>query len=289
MTKKNLKKAADWKAVKKLAKGLAARRPGDTFLAIVLDGAIRVGRDAKNPIRGNLLGAACREALTHLLHVMAPDREVRACQWFVQAEDTETVTRAQRADYIARGGLSSTYVEKTLGLSRKEYVRPLNRAIALLNKLTHVKPDTVVDKHKPVVALAQDIFEAMGTLLDAADDCRKAVAEALREAIDEQVMDRMISETIAELDELSTHTFIDEIQVEDISVVEIGPEQIHLEVEGVVYVTLQYGSGSDVRRGDGATMDDSYPFEATVIVSSIDPEKFEEVREPRVDNRSFYE
>lgn len=287
--KKKTKRTADWKAVKGLAKGLAARRPGDAFLALVLKGAIRAGRDARNPIRGNLFAAACREALTHLLHVMAPEDEVRACQWFVQAEDTDTVTRAQRADYIARGGLAPKYVEDTLGLSRKEYVRPLNRAIALLNKLTHVKPDTVVDKDKAVLELARDILEAMHALLDAADDCRTAVADALREAVDEQVMDRMISETIAELDELSTHTFVDEIQIEDITVVEIGPAQIHMEVEGTVYVTLQYGSGSDVRNDIGATMDDSYPFEATVIVSSIDPDKFEEVREPRVDNRSFYE
>lgn len=70
---------------------------------------------------------------------------------------------------------------------------------------------------------------------------------------------------------------------------EIGPSEIHLEVEGTVYVTLQYGSASDMRNDIGASMGDDYPFEATVIVSSRDPKKFVQVREPRVDNSSFYE
>jgi hypothetical protein len=281
--------APTWAAIEDEVDALLARRPGDEFFAKVLTGALRVARDVENPIRGNLFASACREAVTHLLHTLAPEETVRSCHWFEQANGTTTVTRAQRADFIAHGGLMPSYVEATLRLSRDEYVKPLLEAMEDLNKHTHVKPETVLDDDEAIRWSAGATMDSISGLFDAAEECRSTVVHELRGAIDERVMDRILSETICELDELSTHTHVDETATEEIAIVEIGPYTIRFEVEGTVYVTLQYGSDSDMESGDGASMGDSYPFTAAVIADATNPAKFLEVLEPKVDNSSFFE
>lgn len=42
----------------------------------------------------------------------------------------------------------------------------------------------------------------------------------------------------------------------------IGPDVVNIRAEGTVYVGLQWGSNSDIRKGDGATMDRSFPVVA---------------------------
>lgn len=278
-----------WDVLKSQADRLRTRRPRDAFVDHVLTGAFRVACDDGNPIRGNLFAAASRELATHLLHSLAPDDKVRACRWFVQAKDTDTVTRAQRARYIAHGGLAPGYVEHALGFAVDDYVKPLTEAMRELNKRTHLKAETVMGDDHSIRWLAAGILNALEGLLDTADECRTSIITELREQIDQQVMDSMISEVIGELDVLSTHTQIEGHETEEIEVTDIGPEEVRFSVRGTVYVTLQYGSGSDFRRGDGASMSDSYPFAATVITRTADPTKFEKIFDLMADTSSFYE
>ena len=49
------------------------------------------------------------------------------------------------------------------------------------------------------------------------------------------------------------------------------PGEQETEAEGTVSVTLQFGSNSDLRRGDGAELDDSFPFECLFDVPLDDP------------------
>jgi hypothetical protein len=278
-----------WNVLESQADRLRARRPNDAFVDQVLTGAFRVAGDDGNPIRGNLFAAASRELATHLLHSLAPDDQVRACSWFVQAKDTDTVTRAQRARYIAHGGLAPDYVEKALGFAADDYVKPLTEAMQELNKRTHLTVDTVMADDGAIRWLAGGILDALEGLLDTADECRSSIIAELRGQIDQQIMDRMIGDVIGELDELSTHTQIEGHETEELEVADIGPDEIRFSVGGIVYVTLHYGSGSDFRRGDGASMSDNYPFEASVITRTADPAKFEEIFDLKVDTSSFYE
>lgn len=279
----------DWDAIEARAQRFRDRRPDDEFVDKLLAGGLRTARDADNPIRGNLFAAASRELTTHLLHELAPEDQVRACGWFVQAKDTRTVTRAQRAAFITHGGMTPDYVEKTLGLHADDYVKPLTEAMDELNKRTHLKANTILADDISIRWLAAEIFDAIEGLLYTAEECRSSVVLELRGQIDQQIMDRMIGEVIGELDELSTHTQIEGHDTEEIGVARIGPDEIRFGVAGTVYVTLQWGSGSDVRRGDGASMSDNYPFTATVITRAADPLKFEAVVDLTVDTSSFYE
>jgi hypothetical protein len=66
--------------------------------------------------------------------------------------------------------------------------------------------------------------------------------------------------TPEELDELSTHTTVDEITDIEINSLSVTDENVFVSGTGMVGVELTFGSDSDDRRGDGAGWADSYPF-----------------------------
>lgn len=96
----------------------------------------------------------------------------------------------------------------------------------------------------------------------------------------------------SELDSLSTHTSIDEvidIEIDEIAIRERG--DIFITGDGVVVVTLQWGSDSDERNGDGTKMGDSYPFRfsGTFRFGENGSLRLEELTELDIDTASYYE
>ena len=279
-----------WKRIKHLRREFSGRFPGDEFLLDLLKGVWRVARDKDNPIRGNLVASALREVVGHTLHSLAPDDEVRKCVWFEQAKDTKTVTRRQRANYIVHAGLPQDFVGETLKIDLEGYIEPLLEAINDLNKATHVRAETIVRKGKEVRYLIESVLAGLLDLLDAAADARNDLKHAIVDVMHHAVFDNLISETIQELDEISTHTCVDGHQIDDVDVVEMNADQVVYEVLGNVEVELQYGSNSDVRKDIGFRMDDSYPYRAIVISRAAKPM---DIRagdiDLKVDNSSFFE
>lgn len=283
-------KKSNWKPVNELRQKLTESFPGDEFLESLLEGAWLVARDKSNPIRGNLVASALREVFGHILHSLAPDAEVRKCTWFEQAKDTKTVTRRQKARFIVHAGLPTVFVEDDLKLVIADYVDPLLDAFDKLNKATHVRAETIVFKGKEVRQLLSVVLQGLLDLLDAATNARSDLEHMISETMHYAVFENLISETIQELDELSTHTMVDGHQIDTVEVVELNAEQVVYEVTGEVEVELQYGSNSDIRKDIGARIDDSYPYKATVFSRAATPMKISaEDIELRVDNSSFYE
>ncbi|MFL9840457.1 hypothetical protein ABS767_05725 [Sphingomonas sp. ST-64] len=279
-----------WREIEKASRALTARFPGDRFLKTVLRGCIKVGKQKSNPIRGNFVAAGLREAVNHIIHKLAPDDEVRGCVWFVPAEDTDTVTRKQRAIYIIKGGLPDEFVKEELQIEVAPDAKALSDMINGLNRSTHVRPNTILAEGAPVRRLFHNVLDAVDALLDAAEDSRSAVREAVASALHNRVFERLISETIQELDELSTHTTVDHHWIDAIEVEDINSETIRYEVAGTVAVELQFGSNSDVRADIGFRTTDSYPYEATVTCAVADPLGVDPGGiELKIDNSSFFE
>ena len=84
-------------------------------------------------------------------------------------------------------------------------------------------------------------------------------------------MDALLSETLLAVDEIATHHSVDEIYVDEVTVAAIGVDTITYVVTGSVEVTLQWGSNSDLRRGDGAETGQSFPFECEFRLPLDDP------------------
>ena len=115
----------DWHDIAKMQADLMELFPGDGFLKKLIKGVMRVARDKKNPIRGNLVASGLREVTSHILHSLAPDDAVRDCVWFVQAKDTKTVTRRQKAIYIVHAGLPECFVRDALKFEMTDFTKPL--------------------------------------------------------------------------------------------------------------------------------------------------------------------
>ncbi|MFL7906086.1 hypothetical protein ACJ41P_33570 [Azospirillum argentinense] len=274
----------------KLRRALQKRLPNDRFLKTVLTGCFRIGQDKENPLRGNFLASGLRELIGHVLHSLAPDKEVRACVWFVQAKDTPTVTRQQRASYIVRAGLPDNFVSNTIKIDVRKYSKPLIEVMDRLSKATHVRPDTILTKGTKIRQMVQDVLLGIDQLLQAAADSREAINKAVADVMHDAVFEKLISETIQELDELSTHTMVEGHQIEEVSVTNLDSVEISYRVTGEVEVELQYGSNSDVDNDIGFRQDDSYPYVVTVTCAVAKPM---EVRADdlnvAIDNRSFFE
>lgn len=274
----------------KLRRAVVRRMPADQFLRTVLKGCVRVGRDKGNPLRGNFVASGLREVIGHVLHNLAPDPEVRRCVWFEQATDTKTITRRQRANFIVQAGLPATFVKETLRLDIGDYVDPLLDAMDGLHKATHVRPDTIVSSGPRIRDMFHEVLVGIETLLDAADESRTAVQRAVATVMHKAVFENLISQTIQELDELSTHTTVEGHSIDDVEVTGMDAREISYRITGQVEVELQYGSNSDVRNDIGFRQTDSYPYTATVTCKvaepmAVDPDEID----LSVDNSSFYE
>ncbi|MDH6265399.1 hypothetical protein M2360_000780 [Rhizobium sp. SG_E_25_P2] len=282
-----------------LAEQLAAGLP-DEFSRTVLAGSLGVAWDSANPIRANLFAAGIREAVTYVLHFLAPDEAIKACGWYktyrekqkkigerTKIEFKDQPTRVHRMVYATQGGIPDKALEE-LGVDIGDAHKKLRFVVDELSKYTHVRPGTLIQGDDKVVVFMEDTLGAMIRFLTVVSDVRAAIVDAVSEHANCLAGDALTESVVQELDELSTHTMVEEVIADDIQIVEIGPDQVQLEVRGKVYVELNYGSGADFRRGDGASMRDKYPFSVKMIAAVTDLKPV--IAGPvRVDNSSFFE
>lgn len=247
--------------------------------------------DIPGPLRFNNFSYALRELLRHVLHRLATDEKVRECSWFKPDKNAKGgITRAHRATYAIQGGLSDAFVSKKLGIDIVTVRSDLLYAIDVLNKHTHIEPSTFAINKTDTRRLATECLETTQYFMEQIITCRSEVAAALADAIDQHLINHVVSETINSIDELATHHYIEDIYVGDIDVIDIGPQNIELKIDGTIECELQYGSGSDVRNGLGDVMSISFPLRANITVQMERPlGKVATVERFSVDTSSFYE
>lgn len=234
--------------------------------------------DIHNPLRLNNYSYAIRELTRHVLHRLSPDDNVVRCTWYKNETGKENgITRKQRAYYAVQGGLDDLYVEKTLGLKVKDIHKALIKAINRLSKFTHIEPKVFNLPVEAVEDLVSETTEALYGFLSTIKDCRNLVIDRLWEHIDSAVIDETLKETIIAIDELASHSYIDEVYTDKVEIIEIDHESITFYAEGSIGCELQWGSNSDLRRGDGAVLPQSFPFTCELISTVEDPEDVETV------------
>jgi hypothetical protein len=273
-----------------LVENLRTKLPND-FMKTLLDGSLRVVLDDNNKIRVNLFALGMREMVRHVLTDAAPDDEVRACSWFAPIPNPgpggSDIRRRDRMIYATQGGIPDN-VLKPLGINTQGMHDTLVRTIRQLNKYTHVEPSSLVKTSAEAIALVDEVLQAVIGFLDTVASFRASVTEAIADAVNDEALNTMTENVISALDELSTHTMVEETAVEMVTVEAITAADIKQKVTGAVYVELNYGSDSDARRGDGASLSDSYPF--TMLISGpVDDIHALHSGDVHVDTTSFYE
>lgn len=224
-------------------------------------------------LRFNNFAYALRELMRHLLHRLAPGNEVKACAWFKPDPTSKTgITRKHRIKYAIQGGLSDWYVEKELFVTDVDDVSDeLVKIISLLSEFTHIEEHTFNLDNSIVKNNAEQCLEATIRFIQLINETRSEVISALPDNIDKVLIERIINESVEDVMELSTHQFIEDIRSDEVSVENIGPKSLELRVFGSLDCELQYGSGSDMRRGDGAVINETFPIDALISVKFIAP------------------
>ncbi|HTU93941.1 MAG TPA: hypothetical protein VMF69_27930 [Gemmataceae bacterium] len=261
--------------------------PLDDFSRLVVHGALRVIADRQNPIRLHLFAAAIRELFGHTLHRLAPDDEVKACSWFSFEKGQNKPTRRQRAKYATQGGLGDRFISAA-GVDVEHLHDAAIDAVNELSNYTHVQEGSVVSDSAEIDAFVEKAFGALLGLFESFAECRSKIQEAIFSHVHEETISGALSETIQSLDEIATHHSVEYVWVDEVQVERITHDTVHFVVRGSVEAEMQWGSNSDVRRGDGAEMDLSFPFRATMWSFAEDITDFHDT-EVVVDTRSWWE
>lgn len=228
--------------------------------------------DCGNPLLFNNFAYAMRELVRHVMARLAPDEEVLACDWYRDETDRPNrISRRQRVYYAVQGGLADEYVADEIGLDVGDIHRQLRDSIDNLSKHTHIEEPTFGLGDVEVERFVGETIAAVVGLFETINECRHLLVEALIEHIDASVMEAAISETILSIDELASHHSIDAVYTEGAHIRKIDAYFVYFVAEGTVECGLQWGSNSDLRRGDGATLDQNFPFTCQLTSPVDDP------------------
>jgi hypothetical protein len=216
----------------------------------------RVGFDSEdNPLRLNNFAFAMRELGRIWLEHLAPKEQIRQCEWFVQNADlreTDGVTRAQLAKFAVQGPLHDDLVRDRVHIDVDTTVKEYTKLIDRLSSFGHdiEKSFNLLPEEAEREAMdALDTFDRLATLIT---ERHESLLSEAADAAKDTLEDELFGQVQSELDILSTHSTVQGVHLEGLTITSLDSKRILFEGDGSVDVRLQYGSDADVARDDGA-------------------------------------
>ena len=243
----------------------------DQFARCAIDGALHALSDRENPLRLNFFSTAMRILFEHMMDTSAPEDQVVKAPWFRVERSDGKPSRWQRVVFAIQGGLADEFVKDELKVDLPPLRTRLLDTVNELSKHVHGRENTIIRDRSAQHDVIDRTTGAMEAFADSLHACRYAVLQPIAETLDRAAVDALLSETLLAVDEIATHHSVDEIYVDEVTVAAIGVDTITYLVTGSVEVTLQWGSNSDLRRGDGAEAGHSFPFECEFRLPLDDP------------------
>jgi len=214
-----------------------------------------------SPLRFNNFAYAIRELTRHILARLAPDSEVLNSKWYKNETEKENgISRRQRIYYAIHGGLLPTYIQETLGIDIQTFHKKFRDIIDRLSKYTHVEKETFGLDENTTYLYTNQTIEALVDLFDFIDETKETVSDALRENIEIALINSIIEQTFSHIDILATHHSLENVYTETLKLLKINHKFIYFEVDGIVEYRMQWGSNSDVKKGDGMVFLENFPF-----------------------------
>ena len=244
------------------------------FETELFDAALKNLEDRANPLRFNNFSCSARETVRHVLKRLAPDEMVLRCPWYRNETGRPGgITRKQRTQFAVQGGLADSYVKESLGLDVERFHKVLSNAVDELSKYTHVEPPTIGTAEPQVESLTDQTVYAVAGVFETVAECRRRILERMETEIDAAAVDEVLSDSLVGIDELASHFSVEDVSVGSAKVTAIDDQCIHIEVKGSIDCILQFGSNSDIRRGDGAEIPQSFAFSCKLFCPIDDPEE----------------
>lgn len=267
-------------------------RLGTDFERDIFDACLLSLNQVGNSLRLNNFATGLRELSRIVLAGLAPDQRVQNCVWYQPTTNQNgqvVITRAQRISYAVQGGLDDSFVRNTLGIDIDQMRKTFGKVVDQLSKFTHIGPATFGVSGAALDKVTQESLEAFLALFEKVSECRAEVESAVEDQVRQALHDELLRTAVSELDELATHYQVEDTGVDTISIKVLDDEQIVFHVTGTVDCQFQYGSGSDVKNGDGVITYDSYPLTCDFVSDIKKPlEVTAKSSTLAVDNTSFY-
>lgn len=233
-----------------------------------------------------------RELTRELFHTLAPDEEVKNCEWYEKetSEGTSDITRVQRMIYAIKGGLSNEFIENELEIDFEKQIIKFKKVISILNKYTHINEKVYYREEKTGYEMVKNTLVALDHFLATIEHTRIMIISELETNIYDSVSSALSEDVINEIDILATHYWVEGVWVNDIDITHITSRYIDVDVTGSVDIHHQYGSDGDFRRGNGVRNESSYPLYLTIKLDIDDPLEVKiNPDDITVDNSSFFE
>lgn len=242
--------------------------------------------DTESKLRVNNFSYAVRELVRNIMSRLASDEDIRNCEWWLQEryskqQDREKnksehgIYRAERMRYSIQGGLDNAYVAEELGIDINEDIKRLKSAIDEMSKYTHIQENTFALDIDEQDTLVTEITTSLLNFLVMIDEFRGELFSRLEEKIFDATADHEMYQTILSLDAISGHYTTEGLGVDSQKISHIDSTFIYVTVQGTIDTTLQWGSNSDLRRGDGAVLEQNFPFSCEIQFLCSNPEEYE--------------
>ena len=231
-----------------------------------------------------------RELLKHVLARKAPEDKVVKCVWFrPDANNNGHPTRRQQLKYCMQAGLQDNLLSDEIKDDINELINQYNEHITDLNGYTHISEATYGENPQESYRKLKSVISTFNEAMEIIEQGKSEVLAYVPDRPGEFVEREITSEIPQALDELSSHTFIEEVQLDGFEVDSIDHEFVYITGNSTAYVTLNYGSNSDRKRGDGHLMSDNFPVSFKCKAKANNPKRAFVIRESiSVSNSSWY-
>lgn len=257
----------------------------------LFEASLHTLKDNDSKLRFNNFAYSIRELSRHFLHRLAPDKNVQTCCWYKKETENGLPTRAQRIKYAIQGGIPDDIIDN-LGIDTNGFqqsVKAIKQSIDLLSRYTHINADVFNMKNEEVEQKSIEILSDFELFVESIKACRIQLIKLLEGKLEEEAVNSVIFSSFENIDSLAPHYSLDEVYVDMYSVIEINEDEIVVEVQGEIGVTLQWGSNSERSNGDGHDIEESFPFGTKIryLIGEDFPEDNPEVDEPWVDTSKW--
>jgi len=232
------------------------------FQREIFDAAATNLIDHTNKLRINNFAYAARELIRIYLSSVLDDGDVVKCFWF-KGDGKGKPTRAERMHYAIHRGLDPEIVRKRLGYDPNVIIKSLLKNIDSLSKYTHIS-DKTFPTDECDNELALNLFENLAEFLGNITDAEKNIISALEDDVYKAAEEGLLSEYFEAVDHLATHHGIEGIYIDSVHIELFDSNNLTFVVGGQLEFSLQWGSNSDIRKGDGAIGGIDIQFSATV-------------------------
>ncbi|MDD3771336.1 MAG: hypothetical protein PHC38_01610 [Weeksellaceae bacterium] len=206
-----------------------------------------------------------RELSRHFLKSLAPDEEVKNSVWFKnESGEKDVITRGERIKYAIQEGLQDRFLDREcLPLEElNEVKKDVVKAITTLSKFTHINEDTFNLSDEDEKIHVKEIISAFIRFSELISETRDTIIHKLEDLLSEELMEKVMYDVSDDVDILSTHHWVEDVEIYEFHIVKLESEHIYVEANGSIDFLLQYGSDKDVERDIGAQLNTSFPFDA---------------------------